>query len=161
MDLTSMTSVALAASGNSHPLIDLDMTVFIQLAIFLVASFVASRSLFRPYLRMRDERAAGIEGAREEASAMSAQADAQLADYEAKLASARSRAQDERRSMRAEAGAHEREVLDKTRSEAATALEKAQAEIQTQTEKARGELAPRAADIARAMATKLLGREVA
>ena len=151
----------LAASADSHPLIDLDMTVFVQLVIFLIASFVASRSLFRPYLRMRDDRAAGIEGAREEASAMSAQADAQLADYEQKLAGARSRAQEERRNLRAEAGAHEREVLDKTRVEAADALNKAQADIASQTEKARTELAPRADEIARAMASKLLGREVA
>jgi F0F1-type ATP synthase membrane subunit b/b' len=80
-----------AASAAEHPLIDLDFTVFVQLVLFGLTAFVATRFLFRPYLRMREDRSAGIEGARDEASRMSAQADAQLADYETKLDQARAR----------------------------------------------------------------------
>ena len=150
-----------AAAGAEHPLIDLDFTVFVQLALFAITAFVASRFLFRPYLQMRDDRSAGIEGARDEASRMSAQADAQLTDYEAKLAQARGRAEDERRKLRAEAATHEREVLDKTRADALDAQEQAHSTIATQADAARGELKPRAEQIARQLATKLLGREVA
>ena len=150
-----------AAAGAEHPLIDLDFTVFVQLALFAITAFVASRVLFRPYLKMRDERSAGIDGARDEASRMSAQADAQLASYEGKLAQARGRAEDERRKLRAEAGAHEREVLDKTRADSMAAQEQAHATIAGQTESARRELRPRADQIAHELASKLLGREVA
>lgn len=154
-------AVLLTAAAGGHPLIDIDGTVFIQLAIFLVLTLIATRMLFRPYLRLRDERAAGIEGAREEAARMQAQATAQLSDYEAKLATARAKAEDERRSMRAEASAYEREVVDKSRAEATNAVEHAYGVITRDTEAARAQLAPRAGEIARQVATKLLGREVA
>ena len=42
---------------EDHPLIDIDFTVFIQLLLFFVVAVIGSRLLFRPYLRMRDERA--------------------------------------------------------------------------------------------------------
>ncbi|MEM9489892.1 MAG: hypothetical protein AAGC55_12155, partial [Myxococcota bacterium] len=55
---------SLAAGGL--PLIDWDYTAFIQLGLFLIMSFFATQWVFKPYLRMRDERREGIEGAREE-----------------------------------------------------------------------------------------------
>ncbi|RMH41299.1 MAG: hypothetical protein D6689_11470 [Deltaproteobacteria bacterium] len=150
-----------AASGGGHPLIDLDLTVAVQLVLFALTALVATRLLFRPYLAVRDERIAGIEGARAEAERMSAQADAQLADYETKLAQARARAEEERRKLRAEAAAHQREVLERTRERALAAQAEAAATIARETEAARAQLAPRADEIARAIAARLLGREVA
>jgi F-type H+-transporting ATPase subunit b len=150
-----------AAAGAEHPLIDLDFTVLVQLVIFAVTAILATRLLFRPYLNMRDRRKAGIEGAREEAAHMSAEADAQLADYESKLRQARARAEEERRSLRAEAAAHEREVVAQTRAQALSAQEDARRTIEQQTEQARSQLAPRADQIAREIASKLLGRKVA
>lgn len=151
--------MTLAAKG--HPLIDFDYTIFIQFGIFLLTAFLASQWLFKPYLRMREGRAEGIDGARKEAETFSAEADARLADYQAKLAAARSRALDEQRTIRAEAAAHEREVTDKARTQASTALEQAQARVSRETEAARAELMPRAEAIAGDIATKLLGRKVA
>jgi F-type H+-transporting ATPase subunit b len=153
--------IAAAASEQAHPLIDIDFTVVIQFFLFLVLVLIASRTLFRPYLRMRDDRIAGMEGAREEASRLQAQGAAQLADYEEKLNGARARAESERRKMRAEAGAHEREVIDKTSAEASRTYEEARASIAKQAETARAELAPTAETLGRQLATKLLGREIA
>ena len=150
-----------AAAAAEHPLIDLDSTVFVQFILFALTAFVATRFLFRPYLKMREDRTAGIDGARDEASRTSAQADAQLAEYETKLSQARAHAEEERRKLRAEAAAHEREVLDKTRTEALTARNDAQKNIASETEAARAQLEPRAAELASALASKLLGREIA
>src|SRR5688500_8399210 len=110
---------------QEHPLIDIDHTVWIQLVLFFVVAFIGSRLLFRPYLRMRDERSAGIEGARDEATRLSAEADARLAHYEQEIAAARSRAQDERRVMRTEAAARQRDATDKARTEATRAFDDA------------------------------------
>jgi F-type H+-transporting ATPase subunit b len=153
-------AVLTAAAGAEHPLIDLDLTVALQLAIFTVLGVLASRLLFRPYLRLRDERAAGIEGAREEAVRMSAQAEAQMGDYGATLKNARARALDERQKLRAEAAAHEREVVERTRREAITSIETARASIRSQTDTARRQLALRADALSRGIAAKLLGRPV-
>lgn len=149
------------AAGSEHPLIDLDGTILIQLGIFLVVAFLASQWLFKPYLRMREERVKGIDGARREAESLVAEADARKADYESKLAVARGRAYDEQRKLRTEATSHHREVTDKARAEATRAVEEAQARVAADVTAARAELMPRADALAGEIASKLLGRRVA
>lgn len=154
------TPIPLIASGG-HPLIDLDLTAVVQFCLFLLVYLVANKLLFQPYLALRERRKAGIDGARAEAERMTAQADAKLADYQKQLAVARDRAGEEGRKVRAEAAAHEREVTDQARASAQTAIDEAQAKVRTETEAARGQLLPQADAIARSIASKLLGREVA
>ena len=156
MDQTPIVSLA-----GGHPLIDIDATVIVQLVLFLVLFVVANRLLFQPYLKLRERRREGIEGARAEAERMTAQADAKLADYEKQLAVARDRANEEGRKVRAEAAAHEREVTDKARAAAQAATDEAQAQMRRETEAARAQLLPQAEALARAISSKLLGREVA
>lgn len=149
------------ASSAEHPLIDIDGTAFIQFGIFVVLSIVATRFLFRPYLKMRDEREAGMEGARKEAQNLSAEADAKLEDYERRLAQARTRAQEERRKIRAEASEHMGRVTDEARSNAQAAIDAADKKVKSETAKAREELLPKADTLAADMVAKLLGRKVA
>jgi F-type H+-transporting ATPase subunit b len=145
----------------AHPLIDIDGTVLVQFALFLVLFVIANKFLFQPYLRLRERRKAGIDGARAEAERMTAQADAKLADYEKQLAGARARANDEGRKVRAEATAHEKSVTDATRAETQKSLDEAAAKMRAETEAARLQLLPQASALARQIASKLLGREVA
>jgi F-type H+-transporting ATPase subunit b len=145
----------------AHPLIDLDWTVLIQFALFGVLFVTANHWLFQPYLRLRERRKLGIEGARSEAERMTAQADAKLADYEKQLAGARSRANDEGRKVRAEGIVHEKAVTERARAEAQKAIDEATARMRTETEAARLQLLPQASTLARKIASKLLGREVA
>ena len=67
------------ASAAEHPLIDIDNTAFVQFAIFVVMALASNHLLFKPYLRMREQRDAGMDGARDKAKALSAEADAKLA----------------------------------------------------------------------------------
>jgi F-type H+-transporting ATPase subunit b len=145
----------------AHPLIDIDWTIVIQFVLFLALLFLSNKLLFQPYLRLRDKRAEGIEGARAEAERMTAEADTKLVDYEKKLAAARNRAAEEARKIRAEANAHEREVTTTARSVSAAALEEARVRVRAETESARQELLPRAELIGKEMAKHILGREVA
>ena len=59
MDQTPIISLA-----AGHPLIDVDATVIVQFVLFLVLFVIANRFLFQPYLRLRERRTEGIEGAR-------------------------------------------------------------------------------------------------
>jgi len=152
---------ALASLAAGHPLIDIDYTVFVQFALFLVMFLVANAFLFQPYLALRQRRKDGIDGARAEAERMSAQADAKLADYEKQLAKARTRANEEGRKVRSEAAAHEKSVTDQSRAEAQKALDEATKTMRAETDAARLQLLPQASAIARQLASKLLGREVA
>jgi F-type H+-transporting ATPase subunit b len=154
MDQSPLVSVA------AHPLIDIDWTVLVQFALFLVLYVIANKLLFQPYLDLRARRKAGIDGAREEAEKMTATADAKLAEYEKQLSVARARGNDEGRKARAEAIVHEREVTEKAKASAQSAIDQAMANMRSETQTARGQLLPQADAIARSIASKLLEREV-
>lgn len=156
MDQTAIVSLA-----SGQPLIDIDLTAVVQFCLFLLVYLVANKLLFQPYLALRERRRAGIDGARAEAEGMTAQADAKLAEYQKQLAIARDKAGEEGRKVRAEAAAHEREVTDKARSSAQGAIDEAQARMRAETDAARAQLLPQADALARSIASKLLGREVA
>jgi len=156
MDQTILVTVAAA----EHPLIDIDLTVLVQLGLFVVLFVACNKLLFQPYLRLRERRRAGIEGARAEAETMSAQADSKLASYEKQLAVARSRAGDESRKIRAEAAAAEKKVTDEAKAAALSAINSAQEKVRGETAAARKELLAQADAISSKMATRLLGREV-
>jgi F-type H+-transporting ATPase subunit b len=149
------------AAGGVHPLIDIDGTIFIQFGLFLLMALVATQLLFKPYLKMREERTAGIEGARREAKELENEAETRMGDYEQRLARARDSALDEQRKVRAEAAAHQREVTEQARTQAAAALAEAHTKVADETGRARAELLPRADALARDIVTKLLGREAA
>jgi F-type H+-transporting ATPase subunit b len=152
---------ALVTIASGAPLIDIDLTVFVQFGLFLLLLLVSNKLLFQPYLRLRERRKDGIDGARAEAERMTAQADAKLADYEKQLAAARSRANEEGRKVRSEAAANEKDVTDRARAQAQKAIDEATAKMRQETEAARLQLLPQANTLARQIASKLLGREVA
>jgi F-type H+-transporting ATPase subunit b len=156
-----LTLINAAAEEHAAPLIDLDGTLFVQLALFLIMLFVLSRFLFRPYLQMREQRGKGIDGARHEAHEMEARASKMVADYDAKLTRAKQRGGDERNRLRAEAATRERQVLGAARDEAGRVLGDARKTIAQQSDAARATLSAEAGTLARQMATKILGREVA
>jgi F-type H+-transporting ATPase subunit b len=156
MDQTPIVSLA-----SGLPLIDIDGTAIVQFVLFLLVYVIANKLLFKPYLALRERRKAGIDGARAEAERMTATADAKLADYEKQLKVARDRANEEGRKVRLEAAANEKDATDKARASAQKAIDEAQTKMRAETEAARAQLLPQADALAKQIASKLLGREVA
>jgi F0F1-type ATP synthase membrane subunit b/b' len=159
--VNSLLVLAVAAPVKDPPLIDFDSTVLIQLVVFVITALVLSRFLFRPFLAMRAARHVGIEGAREEAGRMDDQAKAQIVDYETRFSKAKAKANDERAKIRNEAAERERSITDAARKETDSAIESARATLGKEADAARKSLEPRAQEIARIIAAKVLGREVA
>lgn len=143
------------------PLIDVDGTFFLQLGLFILMWIVLSTILFRPYLRMRAQREKGIGGARDEAHKMEERASAIVADYEAKFGRAKLRGQEERQRLRSEAAARERQLVGAARDESQRVLDEAKQKVQSEAQAARAKLDAQARDLAKQMAKKILGREVA
>src|SRR4029079_8161287 len=106
-------ALLLQAAPEAHEpqLIDVDHTVFIQLGIFLLLMLVLSKFLWKPYLRVRTERVARVEGYREEAVKLEADAQTRLARADAALAEARRVGAGERAVARAEAHTREQTLL--------------------------------------------------
>jgi F-type H+-transporting ATPase subunit b len=150
-----------AQEEQPAPLIDLDGTLFVQWALFLIMMAICSRYLFKPYLKLRDERRANNEGAREEAQSMKKRALEMVESYDQQLQRARLRGAEERQRLRAEGAGYERETLGAARDEAHKALEAARQRISTEAATAREQLEAQSATLSRQIVRKILGREVA
>lgn len=154
--------ILLASAPESHEpqLIDLDQTIFIQLGIFLLLVLVLWRLLWKPYLRVRGERVTRVEGYREEAIRLDADARERLARAEAALAEARRVGSGERTVARAEAQAREQTLLAEANAAAQRALGEARDRLKVSVAAERAKLEARANELAREAAGKILGREV-
>jgi F-type H+-transporting ATPase subunit b len=154
-------TLLIAQEEGPPPLIDIDGTLFVQFGFFVIMLIVLSRTLFRPYLKLRDARHKGIEGAREEASAMQERALKTNADYDAQLTRARLRGAEERARLRGEGAVYERQVLGAARDESQKTLDAARGKIASDAGAARDKLAAESTALAKQIVKKILGREAA
>jgi F-type H+-transporting ATPase subunit b len=150
----------LAAGGHEIPLVDFDNTVFVQLGIFLLLLIVLTRFVFKPYLALRAERSLKIEGAREEAQKLSEDAALKLTGYEEQILRTRKEAAVTRLELRKEGESAAASKLAEARGAADATLEAARQKLGKSADAAALALRARADVIARAIAQKLLGREV-
>jgi F-type H+-transporting ATPase subunit b len=152
----------LTAAPESHEpqLIDLDATVLVQLGIFFLLMIVLWQFLWRPYLRVRGERVTRVEGYREQAAQMDADAQQRMTRAEAALAEARRVGAGERAVARAEAQAREQTLLAEANAAAQKTLADARDKLAATVATERGRLQTQAIAVAREVARKILGREV-
>jgi F-type H+-transporting ATPase subunit b len=150
----------LLAAAKDPPMIDLDGTVFIQLGLFLIAAFFLTTFLFKPYLKVRAAREAGIDGARDDARRMDEEAKARMAAYDARFAHEKAKVEAERAVLRREAVARDTEISEEARKSTQEALEAARKSIERDAKEARDAIEPKTAEIATSIAKKILGREV-
>jgi F-type H+-transporting ATPase subunit b len=160
--MNSALALLLQAAPEAHEpqLIDVDQTIFIQLGIFLLLLLVLTKWLWRPYLRVRTERVARVEGYREEAAKLEADAQQRLTRADAALAEARRVGAGERAVARAEAHAREQTLLAEATAAAQRKLADARARLTAAIEAERKKLEADSSDVAVAAARKILGREV-
>src|SRR5882724_5083951 len=160
--VSSSLTFVLAPAPQAHEpqLIDVDGTIFVQLAVFLLLVALLYRFLWKPYLRVREVRVTRVEGYREEAARLQAEADARMARLEADLAEARRIGSGERTVARVEAQAREQTLMAEAQAAAQKMLANARAELEATVAGERAKLQQKAAELGRDAAKKILGREV-
>ena len=149
-----------APQSHEPQLIDLDGTVFIQLGLFFVLMLVLRQFLWRPYLKVKGERSTRVEGYREEAVKLEAEAAKRLAQAEAGLAEARRVGAGERAEARAVAQRREQELIASANAAAQKTLADARARVEAALQGERTKLQQTAAEVGMQAARKILGREV-
>jgi F-type H+-transporting ATPase subunit b len=150
-----------AAPESPEPqLIDLDGTAFIQLGLFLLLMLVLRQFLWRPYLKVLGERTTRVDGYKQEAVRLDAEAASRLAKAEAALAEARRVGSGERVEARAIAQKREQELLAAANASAQKTLAEARARVSAALAGERAKLQQTAAEIGAQAARKILGREV-
>jgi F-type H+-transporting ATPase subunit b len=153
--------VSTAAPETHEPqLIDLDGTAYVQLGFFLVLLVILRQFLWKPYLKVLGERTTRVEGYKQEAVRLDAEAAARLAKAEAALAEARRVGASERVDARNAAQKREQELLAAANAEAQKALADARARVAATLAAERTKLQQTAAEIGTQAARKILGREV-
>lgn len=162
----STTFSTLNSLGNSFSAegggvtVDLDATLFVQVALFVVLLVVLKPLLFEPMLKLFEEREKRIEGTRREASKEDERSAKALAKYESILAKAREAGAAERDQLRAEGMRREAELMARVRGATASTVEQGRAAIASEAKTARHELDAETVSLGRAIASRVLGREV-
>jgi F-type H+-transporting ATPase subunit b len=150
-----------APQAAESQLLDLDGTIVIMLGIFLLLLLVLWLLLWRPYLRVRDERVARIDGARARAAELEAQATSGLARVESALAEARRVGDGETAKLRLAAQTREQQMIAEAQAAARTMLAEARAKLAETVAAEQAALAQQTESLARAIAEKALGRSLA
>lgn len=161
MSFLSLLADSGVAPQAHHPqLIDVDGTIFVQLALFALLAVVLTKLLWNPYLRVRSERVTRVDGYKKDAIRMEADAATRLARAEAALAEARRLGSGERAVARAEAQAREQTLVAEAQAEAQRTLAAARTKLEATVATERTRLVASARDIALGAARRILGREV-
>ena len=149
-----------AAEASGGVEVDLHKGLFIQIALFVFLMLVLKPLLFDPMLKLFEERERRTDGAKAlERDIDEKSANAQ-ATYDTEMAKARAVANAERDKLRAEGIRAENEILSRVRVEATTTIEEGRKKTLVEAEAARTELKNQSAELARAVASRVLGREV-
>lgn len=138
-----------------------DLTLPIQIGLFLIFIWVMNRLLFRPALEVLEERDRQVAGSRAKATELEARIREAVASYESSLRQARAEGERERARLVQEASEEEARIAAEGRDQAAQATERIRDEIARETTTARGELGDRAREFAALIAERALGRRVA
>jgi F-type H+-transporting ATPase subunit b len=153
-------SAFLGALLSGGSIVDLDGTVFIQLAMFFVAFLVLYVLVFKPMVALLEAREHAIEGAKDEAKHLTSDVSAKQATFDAELRRVRGSSGEERDRLRAEGQALERTLLERVRSETQALVSESKVRLESEARVARAELETQRPELARQIAGRVLGREV-
>lgn len=148
------------AGGGSAVNVDFDLTFILQMLLFMVLVVALKPLLFDPILRVFEERERRTDGARDEAREMQREAGELLVKYEAELRRISQAAAEERDRIRTDTSRLEAQILSEAREASTHLIEHGRRQIGDQVDKIRFELGKRSADLARDIATQVLGREI-
>ncbi len=150
---------SLAAASEGGLVLVPDPTVMLTLIAFFVLLIApANAFVFKPLLRVLDEREARTAGTRTKAERLEQEAAAILARYEEAVREAREEGERGRRALLTEVRSETQREIASARRAAEERLESARAELDASLESARGALRGQAQELARQAASQVLGR---
>jgi F-type H+-transporting ATPase subunit b len=140
--------------------VDVDLTFVVELVLFVGLMLVLKPVLFDPMLRLFEERERRIEGAKLQARKIDEKSASALATYESKISVARAAGSAERDKIRAEGIAREQQILATVRAATSKVIDQGKDTAQAEAERVRAALKGQAVEMARDLASRVLGREV-
>jgi F-type H+-transporting ATPase subunit b len=118
-------------------MLNIDWTFIVSLINFLVLLFLLNVILFKPLLKIFNEREDSVKGNLEASRNMTNKREESITSLNRELAESRSKAKEIFESLKTEGVSKQKEVHAAAEAEAASILDKARAEIKAEAEKAR------------------------
>jgi F-type H+-transporting ATPase subunit b len=146
--------------GGGGGLISFDKSLIVQGINFLLLLIVLHRILFKPLVAKMQERTSAIQKALEEAQLARTEAARQQEENAARLRSAYQEAASIREQALKEAGEEQRKLVEAAQAEARRLVETARAQTEADIRRAREELRREVADLAVAVAEKLVRKSL-
>jgi len=139
---------------------DINVTILFQLALFLFVLVTLTNILFKPFLKILDERYRKIHGRKVEVDRLERLAGENQSAYIARIREARTVARQERETLRAAGNDEKRKLLADVRVEISQALNETREQVANSEAEARGQLAAENQALAKLLVAKVAGREV-
>ena len=136
-----------------------DLSVFWVIFFVLLLTALLNRLLFKPVLRVMEERERAIRSARELAERSANEARLASVEFEKKTAEARAELYRQMDEMRRAAMNERAEIMSRTRAEAEAEISTATAKLTAEAEEARRRLGAEADALGAAVAERILGRK--
>ncbi len=140
--------------------LDINFTYILVLSLFLVPVLLLNGIIFRPFLKLFEERHEQLEGAVKRAEQMLDQAEERASTFQSKIQVATQRGIEARNALRTQAAREMSARLEKARLELAKKTETALHELEKTRREALADVMVEAERIAHATASKMLGRGV-
>ncbi len=141
-------------------MIDINSSLLIQLANFIVLLIILNFILFKPIRQIMQEREQGISAALGDAKNAQERLQKQLEQYNASLAEAKQKAAAIYNAIYQQGLDAQRDMISAERAKAGQALDKARSEIVSASAAARADLRKEADRLSQEITSKLLGRAV-
>lgn len=154
------TPFAASAAEGGLVLVPEPTLLLTLIAFFVVLIFPVNALVFRPLLRVLDERDERITGTRAKAAKLEGNAAELLARYESQVEETKEESERARRSLLEEVRAEAQRETAAARSEAETRIEQARRDVAASLDGARDTLRSQSQDLAREAAAQVLGRTV-
>jgi len=141
-------------------MIELNLTVIIQLAIVLSLMVILSQVAFKPFLSLLQARKERIEEAEKKARQWQQRAEELMESYRQTMAAAQAQGATIREEIRQASLAKELEILQAAMAETNQLINQTKRKIKEETETARANLRLQAQSLSREIAAKVLGRSL-
>ncbi|EPR32780.1 H+transporting two-sector ATPase B/B' subunit [Alkalidesulfovibrio alkalitolerans DSM 16529] len=138
-------------------MIDIDVTIWIQLANFLIIWFIMNQILLKPIRGIIRKRAEHKSEQLDAITGFTDNASKKLKDFEAALAQARAAGAAEREALKAKAQEREQELISAAQQEASAQLASARADLGAQADKASQALKANVRAMAEKATARILG----
>jgi F-type H+-transporting ATPase subunit b len=140
--------------------ISLNITLLIQIAIFLTLMILLNQILFKPMVRVLENRKAWTEGRRKAAAEAEAEAEGIWSEYQKRLQDARADADRVKSELVRQGEAERQKIVDAAAAQAEKTVGEVRAQVRAEVQEARKVLEVEARTLAAAAAQTILGRSV-